>query len=127
MKKLSLLLLDANVVIQLFQSDVWERVIESCDVHLAATIIEHEAHFYEDAKGERHDFDLSSYVSAGTIRCFQMLGNLDRRAQGISLEEILNQIGYGRPLPHEYSKSYRDRWTSKGFEERLLGIGARKQ
>jgi hypothetical protein len=38
MERLSFLLLDANVVIHLFASGIWERLVESCDIYLARTV-----------------------------------------------------------------------------------------
>jgi hypothetical protein len=39
MKRLSFLLLDANIVIHLFKLGIWERLIELCDIHLARTVM----------------------------------------------------------------------------------------
>lgn len=54
---------------------------------------------------------------------FRVLGNIYRAEQGVSLEEILKQIGLGRTLAREFSKDYREQWTQKGFQEGLGGIG----
>ncbi len=40
MKKFRLLLLDANIVIELFGQGIWDRVIDLCDIHLARTVAE---------------------------------------------------------------------------------------
>ncbi len=45
MTTLRLLLLDANVVIELFRLGIWGRVIERCRIFVARTIVEVEAHF----------------------------------------------------------------------------------
>ena len=79
MKKFSLLLLDANVVIHLFKVGIWEAVIAQCDVYLSRTVAEQEAHFYETDEGERHDFDLAPYVSDSRITIFDV-GTSDLRA-----------------------------------------------
>ena len=71
MKKFTLLLLDANIVIYLFKFGIWERVIRECDVHLAETVMG-EAHFYTDDQGTRCDFDLSAYRREGTINVFSV-------------------------------------------------------
>ena len=63
MKRLSFLLLDANVVIYLFEHRLWERLVETCDVHLARTVID-EAHFYEDDDGVR-ELELYALRQAG--------------------------------------------------------------
>jgi hypothetical protein len=72
MKKFRLLLLDANVVIELFRQGIWERLIEACNVHLAHTVTT-EAHFYEDDLGARHDFDLGQWSRAGKITVFDVM------------------------------------------------------
>jgi len=71
-KKFRLLLLDANIVIELFRQGIWERLIEVCDVHLAGTIVSSEAHFYEDDQGVRVDFDLREYCEAERISVFDV-------------------------------------------------------
>jgi len=168
-KKFRLLLLDANVVINLFQMDLWDRLLERCDVHLSRTIASTEAHFFEDDQGERHDFDLSGYEASGAITVFdvslgqnaeltrhfgpaylerfdpgerealahlvtssepyiicsadsivfKVLGFLTRAEQGISLEEILQQTGFGRPMPWQFRRAFREKYTREGFRDRL--------
>ena len=177
MKKFRLLLLDANIIIELFRLGIWEKVIEKCTVSLARSVT-NEAHFFEDEEEQRHDFDLREYEESERIQVFSMtlsdigafsaqfdpvyfekldlgeteslayllrldsaedcyicsadkiifrvLGNLSRGEQGISLEEILQQIGLGRELGLEFSKAYKVRWIKKGFEEGLQGIGLRE-
>jgi hypothetical protein len=39
MKKFKLLLLDTNVVIKLFELDLWQNLIERCEIWLAGTVI----------------------------------------------------------------------------------------
>jgi hypothetical protein len=72
MKKFRLLLLDANVVIELFRQGIWDRLIDACDVHLAQTVVSAEAHFYEDDEGVRCDFDVGQYCQAGKISVFDL-------------------------------------------------------
>ncbi len=71
MKRLRLLLLDANVVIKLQEQRLWDKVAELCDVHLARTVLD-EAHFYEDEHGVRQDFDLAPYEGDGRIKVFDV-------------------------------------------------------
>lgn len=172
MKKFRLLLLDANIVIEISRHGLWDQIVARCDVHLARTVIE-EAHFFLDANGDRQAIDLTPYINAGSITAFDLtpsdlaqfrvkfdpvyfekldpgeteslayllrqsedcricsadkiifrvLGNIDRAAQGVSLAEVLTQIGLDRPLAREFSRDYRERWTQKGFEEGLGGMG----
>ncbi|MCD4825790.1 MAG: hypothetical protein K8S55_14450 [Phycisphaerae bacterium] len=73
MKKFQLLLLDANIVIELFRLGIWEKVIDSCDIHLARSVAEDEAHFYLDEYGQRQDFDLKPYADNGRITIFDVV------------------------------------------------------
>lgn len=72
MKKFKLLLLDANVVIVLFKFGIWEKLIEICDIYLARTVAEQEAHFYLDDDGQRQDFQVMPYAGAGKISVFDL-------------------------------------------------------
>jgi len=173
MKKFHLLLLDANIVIRLFGFGIWEKVIEPCDVHLARSVAEHEAQFWEDEHGGRHDIDLRPHMQDGRVTVFdvapselaafrsefdltylerldlgeaeslaylmnaaeqylicsadsivyRVLGNLNRGDQGISLEEVLQQIGLGRRVSRQFSKAFRETWTKKGSQECIRGTG----
>lgn len=58
---------------------------------------------------------------------FRVLGNIDRADQGISLEEVLKQAGLSCKLPDHFSQAYREKWTQKGFEERMQGIGLKTE
>lgn len=60
MKRFRLLLLDANVVIYLWKSGLWDAVVEQCELVLGRIVFD-EAHFWEDDDGGRHDFDLKPY------------------------------------------------------------------
>jgi hypothetical protein len=71
-KKFRLLLLDANIVAQLFKLDLWDRVVEVCDVHLSRTVAHKEAHMYEDEEGQRQDFDLTPYIESDEITVFDV-------------------------------------------------------
>ncbi len=66
MKKFRLLLLDANIVIQLFEQELWNQFIEKCDVLLSRIVIEQEANYFETDEG-RTNIDLSKDVKAGRI------------------------------------------------------------
>ena len=172
MKKSQLLLLDANVVIEISRQGLWDQMVARCDIHLAQTVLD-ESQFYEDEQGDRHYIDLASYISAKVITVFaltpsqmegfrarfdpvyfekldpgeteslaylleqpdeyqicsadkiiyRILGCLSRPDQGVSLDEVLGQIGLGRKLGREFTKPYREEWTRKGFQEGLAGIG----
>jgi len=176
MKKFKLLLLDANVVIQVFKLGLWARLVDRCDVWLAATVVQ-EAAFFTSEEGTPHTIDLSQDIAENRVSTFELtpsqlsefkasfdpsyleklddgeteslahlinstdrylicsadkivyriLGNLNRNEQGISLEEILQQVGLGVALPRPFTKSYRRECTGRGFEEGLGGIGHKKQ
>ena len=79
----------------------------------------------DDARSRAHLLDTQEemrFCSADKI-VFRALGNLDRRTQGISLEEVLAKIGYGGSLPDHFGKAYRKKWTAVGVEERMRGLG----
>ena len=63
MKKFRLLLLDANVVIYLFEIDLWDKLVEHCEVLLSRIVAEREAQFFEKDDGEKVYLDLQPYVA----------------------------------------------------------------
>ncbi len=63
MKKFKLLLLDANVVIHLFEIGLWDKLVERCEVLLSRIVAEREAQFFEKDDGEKVYFDLQPYIS----------------------------------------------------------------
>jgi hypothetical protein len=174
-KKFKLLLLDANIVIELFRSSLWDHVIERCDVHLSRIVLD-EAQFYETDDGQRNDIELEPYIATKKITVFEMtpsdlsqfrgrfdltyfekldpgeteslayllshagectlcsadgivyrlLGNLNLSDRGISLEELLKQIGLGRSLLSQFSQDFRKYWTAKGAQESIRDLGLKK-
>ena len=54
---------------------------------------------------------------------FRVLGNLKQSHAGISLEETLSEIGLGRRLPWQFTKAFREKWTTTGFQEGMQGVG----
>ena len=54
---------------------------------------------------------------------FKVLGRTGRADQGISLEEILNQIGLGRKLTRQFTREFREQFTQKGQEDNVRGRG----
>ncbi len=50
MKKLRFLLLDACVVIKVFQLGLWKQLCERCEILLAETVAREEAQFYLDRR-----------------------------------------------------------------------------
>ncbi len=174
MSRLKLLILDANVVIKLFELGCWAQVVENCDIHLSRTLVEQEAQFFPDATSdERFEIDLSEDIAADRVHVFdvgivelqafrshfdvvylekldpgeseslaylvassrdhcicsadsivyRVLGRYQRGDQGISLEEILQKIGWQKRLPDHYSRQFREHWTNEGAKEMIWGMG----
>lgn len=173
MPKLKLLILDANVVIYLHQQNLWQPVLQRCEVHLSRIVAEQEVRYYE---GDEYDesIDLSADIASGACQVFdvsiaelktfrdrfdsnylgdlddgeaeslafmfsangghiissadaivfRVLGNLNEADRGLSLEEILQTIGIGRGgLPYQYTKAFRDKYTSIGQQDMIQGRG----
>lgn len=72
MKKFRLLLLDANIVIEISRHSLWDRIIAACEVHLAQTVV-NEARFFDDDNGARQEIDLTSLAKTGAITVFNLM------------------------------------------------------
>ncbi len=162
-KRLSFLLLDANIIIELWRLGLWSKVVELCDIHVGKTVVG-EANFFLDASGNHVAIDLSVDIASQRIQVFQVefpeldefrnqydpsylakldpgetealvkllslpsdwrlcsadgivfkvLANVRRSEQGISLEEVLGQVGMSRPLRKQYTKEFRTEKTRLG-------------
>jgi hypothetical protein len=66
----------------------------------------------------------ASICSADKI-VWRVLGNTGQAERGISLEELLQQIGLTKALPDRFSKRFREQWTKGGGAERIMGLGDR--
>ncbi len=63
-------------------------------------------------------------ISSGDAIVYKVLGNLNIVEQGISLEEILQQIGLSRRINElQYTKAFRDQMTATGSKDRIQGRG----
>ena len=56
---------------------------------------------------------------------FRVLGLLGKSEQGISLEEILKEVGLYKKLEREYTKKFRAKWTQKGRVDSIQSEGLR--
>jgi hypothetical protein len=70
MKRLSFLLLDANIVIELFEQSLWDRFLTEGDVHLARTVVD-EARFYYEGSTKK-PVDLAPYEQSKQITVFDV-------------------------------------------------------
>jgi hypothetical protein len=61
-----LVLLDANIVIELFRLGIWNQITERCDIVLAETVVEESA-FYDTPDGREY-IDWDAVRNAGTVR-----------------------------------------------------------
>ena len=57
---MNLLLLDADVIIDLHRLGVWGKIIEKNRVFISSIILHQEVYFYRDADGTRHEIDLKT-------------------------------------------------------------------
>ncbi|NLN76661.1 MAG: hypothetical protein GX139_10160 [Armatimonadetes bacterium] len=61
-------------------------------------------------------------ICSGDKIVYRVLGALLLKDRGISLEEVLQQIGESPKVNYEYSKRYREHWSGEGFREGLQGM-----
>ncbi|MBU3729383.1 MAG: type II toxin-antitoxin system VapC family toxin, partial [Phycisphaerales bacterium] len=157
MTRSRLILLDANVVIHLFELDLWKQVVARYQIVIAQTVVD-EVHFFE-RDGDRIPIDREEMARAGSVEIramtasevqaycdrfdptyydkldpgeaeslallerdtqaricsadkivWRVLGNTNQADRGVSLEEILRQVGLTKALPERFSKAFRERW-----------------
>ncbi len=72
-----------------------------------------------------HNDSADWVISSGDSIVYKVLAQLNGVEQGLSLEEILGQIGLGQSVSWPYSRGFREHWTKKGQEEMIRGVGLR--
>jgi hypothetical protein len=66
-------------------------------------------------------------ISSGDAIVYRVLGRLNRSDQGVSLEEVLKQIGLQRSgLPWSCTKKFREQYTKEGEIHAIQGTGLKK-
>jgi hypothetical protein len=65
MTKSRLVLLDANIVIHLFELEVWDQIIKRFDVVLAQTVVDESDHYRDDEFAI--EIDLQPYIDSGRV------------------------------------------------------------
>lgn len=71
MSKLKFLLIDANVVIQLWELGIWDEFIKRCDVILSEIVALQEVQFCV-RNDEQVQIDLQPYIDRGEVTCVGM-------------------------------------------------------
>jgi len=69
---------------------------------------------------------LEAHVCSADKVVFRVLPHLRLADRGISLEELLGQIGLARLLPYMYSRVFGERWTRQGEQDWIGGIGTQR-
>jgi len=70
-----------------------------------------------------YDSSESWRVCAADKAVFRVLGLLGKAEQGISLEEVLRQVGLSKPLEWQYTKKFREMYTKLGQKDFIQGKG----
>jgi hypothetical protein len=70
MSAFKLLILDANEVIYLHETGLWQAVLSRCEVYLARTVAEDEAKFYRGSEADEI-IDLSDDITKGRVNVFE--------------------------------------------------------
>jgi hypothetical protein len=76
----SLVLLDADVIIDLHKFGVWDEILSSYNVIIFSIILRREAYFYEDDKDHRYPIDLEKDAGKRFTELSVTAGNLRRFA-----------------------------------------------
>lgn len=94
MSKLTLVVVDANVVIKLHELRLWDRVVKEVDIHVARTVIDECQFWIKDEV--RYEINLAPDIQASRITTFAV----DRTDQNDFLKE-LSVVSRGRIDPGE--------------------------
>jgi hypothetical protein len=92
-----------------FKSLFVDAVIEKLDAGELESLV----HLFASAE----EYQIAS--SDGVV--FRVLAACNRTDQGISLEEMLDAIGFTQKLGQQFGRAFRESWNKKGFASALQG------
>ncbi len=130
--KSRLVILDANVIIDAFAGGFWDALVAQYEVRITSIILHSEVFFYENYKSQRVPINLEPYLVSkkifddhrfctGDTRAIKALASLSLGALGVSLEELLTQMGMRKKLPNpSYSKAAFERKKAEGIQEQEI-------
>lgn len=75
MAKSALVLLDADVVIEIFRLGIWDHLVNKTSIYIAATVAEESDHYFDPVTQQKHSIDLMAEAEAGRITILD--GNID--------------------------------------------------
>ena len=73
-----LVLLDADVIIELFRQGIWDALVSKIQVFVTPTVVKEVTFYPDSASGQRRRVDLKSYVKDSRIR------QLDAEAESLN-------------------------------------------
>jgi len=90
-KSIRLLLLDANVVLELHRLGLWSGVVERCEVLLARTVLD-ESKYFEKDDGNQERIELGREIETGRIKIVDVplaaLNSFQQRFRATFLERL---------------------------------------
>ena len=66
-------------------------------------------------------------IASSDAIVFKILGNIKLGDRGISLEEILTQIGLQQKLPFQHTQRFRRKYTKEGEQDSIRGRGLKSK
>lgn len=89
---LSLLLLDADVIINLHELGLWEAIIKKYKVYVASTVIHVEATYFEDKEKQRVKIDLRENLKENLIQEVSSSAEEQKRIRDLLNKKKLSYI-----------------------------------
>ena len=113
MAKLKLLLFDAVIVIGLHELDLWDKLIEVCDITLTRTVADDEVVHWYDNSGERIYIDVDKFqgdIKSGRIKCVDVpLAQIEAFRQRFS-GDYLDRLDEGEAESLAFMLGSSDNW-----------------
>lgn len=104
-----MILLDADVIIDLHRLNVWNQVVKKNIIYISSIILRQEVHFFEDYNGVCHSIAL-----------------LGKKEQGISFEKLLKSSGLTKNLEFKHTEKCFRKYLDEGSIMRIQSCGIKK-
>ena len=94
MKRLRLLLLDANIVIKLMEENIWGEVVSRCEIHVARSVFREVQHT-KDYDGDAIEVSLKADEASGQIKVFEVAAGNLAKFKSLFVNTVVEKLDAG--------------------------------
>jgi len=132
---LPIVLLDADVIIDLHRFEIWEHIVTRNNILIPSTVLRQEAIYFIDEFGNKlgeteglkilNDRD-DCYFCTCDKAAIKVVALLGKREQGMSFEKLSTLSGYNKRFENKHTEIYFKKYLDEGSLLRIQRFGIKE-